>query len=60
MCYQYSSQTGVIFQDDYFEYQQPYVIFKIECLSHNSIQSGQISQFSAQTGIIFWDNGFEY
>ena len=38
--WKFPSQTGIFFPDDHFEYQQPYIIFKIEhfihsfCLSH--------------------------
>ena len=35
-------QNCLIFQDDYFEYQQPYVIFKLDVLSDNCVPRGQI------------------
>ena len=48
-------KQGSFFQDNHFEYQQPYVIFRIECFvpSHNSIPSGQIWKIPSQTGVIF-------
>ena len=58
-CEKFLHKQGLLLWDNHFEYKQPYVIFKMNVLSHNSLPSCQIWKIPSQAGVVvlqklFW------